>query len=68
MGEAETVDEAVEVIRRTLPDVVLLDVHMPDGDGRLRALLGDEQPPATRLLAVSVLDACASPDVPATAG
>jgi DNA-binding NarL/FixJ family response regulator len=32
-GEAGTVDEAVEAIARTEPDVVLLDVHMPDGGG-----------------------------------
>ncbi len=57
VGEAETVDEAVEVIRRTLPDVVLLDVHMPDGGG-LAVLVGIGQDlPATRFLAVSVSDA-----------
>jgi DNA-binding NarL/FixJ family response regulator len=32
-GEAGTVDEAIEAIARTAPDVVLLDVHMPDGGG-----------------------------------
>jgi DNA-binding NarL/FixJ family response regulator len=32
-GEAGTVAEAVEAIARTEPDVVLLDVHMPDGGG-----------------------------------
>lgn len=33
IGEAATVDDAVGLIRRTGPDVVLLDVHMPDGGG-----------------------------------
>ena len=33
-GDAATVDEAVEGIASTKPDVVLLDVHMPDGGGR----------------------------------
>lgn len=33
VGEAATVDEAVEGITRTRPDVVLLDVHLPDGGG-----------------------------------
>ena len=33
VGEAATVDEALEVIAATLPDVVLLDVHLPGGDG-----------------------------------
>ncbi|WP_200253976.1 response regulator [Corynebacterium pygosceleis] len=33
VGEAGTVGEAVEGILATGPDVVLLDVHMPDGGG-----------------------------------
>ena len=32
-GDADTVDEAVAGSRRSEPDVVLLDVHMPDGGG-----------------------------------
>ena len=32
-GEAGTVDEAVALIESVRPDVVLLDVHMPDGGG-----------------------------------
>ena len=33
VGEAATVDEAVAAIERLEPEVVLLDVHMPDGGG-----------------------------------
>lgn len=57
VGEAETVGEAIDVVRRTVPDVVLLDVHMPDGGGL--AVLGGIGPdlPATRFLALSVSDA-----------
>ncbi len=33
VGEAESVADAVPVIRETDPDVVLLDVHLPDGGG-----------------------------------
>ncbi|MBK5307285.1 MAG: response regulator transcription factor [Frankiaceae bacterium] len=57
VGEAETVQEAVALIRRTLPDVVLLDVHMPDGGGQavLAGVGGDA--PSTRFLALSVSDA-----------
>jgi DNA-binding NarL/FixJ family response regulator len=32
-GEAGAVDEAVDAIAERQPDVVLLDVHMPDGGG-----------------------------------
>ena len=34
VGEAGTVAEAVTAIAELRPDVVLLDVHMPDGGGR----------------------------------
>lgn len=34
VGEAATVDEAVEGVRRLAPTVVLLDVHLPDGGGK----------------------------------
>lgn len=33
VGEAATVDEAIEVIHQTRPQVVLLDVHLPGGQG-----------------------------------
>ena len=57
VGEAETVSEAIALIRRTLPDVVLLDVHMPDGGG-LAVLAGvGADAPSTRFLALSVSDA-----------
>lgn len=58
-GGAGTVAEAVESIIETRPDVVLLDVHMPDGGGPavLRQVveqLGDGSP---KFLALSVSDA-----------
>ena len=57
VGEAETVAEAIALIRRTRPDVVLLDVHMPDGGGQaVLAGVGTELP-STRFLALSVSDA-----------
>ena len=58
VGDAATVGEAVAVIAATDPDVVLLDVHMPDGGGveviRRSATL-TETPPC--FLALSVSDA-----------
>ncbi len=33
VGEAETGSEAVELVRSLQPDVVLMDVQMPDMDG-----------------------------------
>ena len=56
-GEAATVGDAVSVIRARRPDVVLLDVHMPDGGGvEVIRRLGDSAPD-TRFLALSVSDA-----------
>jgi DNA-binding NarL/FixJ family response regulator len=57
VGEAADVPTAVEGIRATVPDVVLLDVHLPGGGGRavLETLRGEL--PAVRWLALSVSDA-----------
>jgi len=33
VGEAENVDEGVQQIRKLNPDLLLLDIHMPDGTG-----------------------------------
>jgi DNA-binding NarL/FixJ family response regulator len=58
VGDAGSVEEAVTVIRDQQPDVVLLDVHMPDGGGVevITRVSGDEQP-KVRFLALSVSDA-----------
>jgi DNA-binding NarL/FixJ family response regulator len=57
VGEAGDVDEAIAVVRDTVPDVVLLDVHLPGGGGRtvLDALVVEL--PEVRFLALSVSDA-----------
>lgn len=57
VGTAGTVADAIEGIRETEPDVVLLDVHMPDGGGQsiLETLIPEV--PSTRFLALSVSDA-----------
>jgi DNA-binding NarL/FixJ family response regulator len=56
-GDAATVDDAVALIRATDPDVVLLDVHMPDGGGVEVIRRVAEERPAIRFLALSVSDA-----------
>jgi DNA-binding NarL/FixJ family response regulator len=57
VGEAEDVATAVAAITATVPDVVLLDVHLPGGGGVevLRSVLPSL--PDVRFLAVSVSDA-----------
>ncbi len=55
VGEASTVAEATEVITRLQPQVVLLDVHMPDGGGL--AVLDATGDGGARFLALSVSDA-----------
>jgi DNA-binding NarL/FixJ family response regulator len=55
VGEASTVAEAVETVQRLEPQVVLLDVHMPDGGGV--AVLQGVGRTSTQFLALSVSDA-----------
>jgi DNA-binding NarL/FixJ family response regulator len=58
VGEAATPAEAVAVIAATAPDVVLLDVHLPDGGGvAVLEALARLDGPAPAVLALSVSDA-----------
>ena len=57
VGEAGDVDEAVEVIKATEPEVVLLDVHLPGGGGVEVLRRTTEVAGRTRFLALSVSDA-----------
>jgi DNA-binding NarL/FixJ family response regulator len=66
VGEAGDVEEAVAVVARMRPDVVLLDVHLPGGTTRpggrevltrFAALPGSDDAPKVRFLALSVSDA-----------
>jgi DNA-binding NarL/FixJ family response regulator len=57
VGEAGSVEEAGPLIRDLDPDVVLLDVHLPDGGGEgVIAAVAPERP-AVKFLALSVSDA-----------
>ena len=57
VGEADEADAAIELITERLPEVVLLDVHLPGGGGLavLRGVL--PQHPEVQFLALSVSDA-----------
>ena len=57
VGEAGSVAEATPLIRERDPDVVLRDVHLPDGGGE--AVIAGVAPerPAVKFLALSVSDA-----------
>ena len=64
VGEAADVDEAIVVVARTRPDVVLLDVHLPGGNGHggSDVIAGSggvttESGEPVRFLALSVSDA-----------
>ncbi|HEY5120967.1 MAG TPA: response regulator transcription factor [Acidimicrobiales bacterium] len=57
IGEADEVDAAVEMILERLPEVVLLDVHMPDGGGLAILRAVTHRAPSVRFLALSVSDA-----------
>jgi DNA-binding NarL/FixJ family response regulator len=57
VGEASGVDEAVRLIVEVAPEVVLLDVHMPDGGGVEVLQRSAEIEPAPRFLALSASDA-----------
>jgi DNA-binding NarL/FixJ family response regulator len=62
VGEAASVGDGIALVRRTWPDVVLVDVHMPDGGGPavVSGVLGGPGPENgefPRFLALSVSDA-----------
>jgi DNA-binding NarL/FixJ family response regulator len=55
VGEAADVESAISLIQRTRPDVVLLDVHLPGGNGP--AVIRELPETPARFLALSVSDA-----------
>jgi DNA-binding NarL/FixJ family response regulator len=57
VGEAAGVDDALRLIAESLPDVVLLDVHMPDGGGVEVLNRASELETMPRFLALSASDA-----------
>jgi DNA-binding NarL/FixJ family response regulator len=57
VGEAGTVAEAAPLIHELDPDVVLLDVHLPDGGGEGVIAGVAQERPGVKFLALSVSDA-----------
>ena len=57
VGEADEVSAAIELIGERVPDVVLVDVHMPDGGGQAVIEAVGRVHPDVRFLALSVSDA-----------
>jgi DNA-binding NarL/FixJ family response regulator len=57
VGEADDVDSAVTAIIALQPDVVLLDVHLPGGNGPEVIRQVGDRAPQTQYLALSVSDA-----------
>jgi DNA-binding NarL/FixJ family response regulator len=57
VGEAEDVEPAIAAIFACVPDVVLLDVHLPGGGGQAVVTALKPQLPDVRFLALSASDA-----------
>ena len=57
VGEADDVQPAIDLISELLPDVVLLDVHLPGGGGQAVVQAIKASHPQVRFLALSASDA-----------
>jgi DNA-binding NarL/FixJ family response regulator len=57
VGEADDVEPAIALIAESLPDVVLLDVHLPGGGGQAVLTATKDAHPQVRFLALSASDA-----------
>ena len=58
VGEANDGDEAVRLVRRLAPDVVLMDIRMPGTDGlaATRAIAGDERLSDARIIILTTFE------------
>jgi DNA-binding NarL/FixJ family response regulator len=58
VGEAATGSEAVALVARTVPDVVLMDIRMPDGDGlwATERIIADPRLAATHVVILTTFE------------
>ena len=56
VGEARSGRELIALVAQTLPDVVITDLSMPDGDGILAIETLRERHPDLKLIALSMYD------------
>ncbi|MCG3139464.1 MAG: Transcriptional regulatory protein DegU [Anaerolineae bacterium] len=56
VGEANNGREALELIRRTHPDLVLMDIHMPELDGLATTRILTSEMPEVRVVILTVSD------------
>ena len=58
VGEGSDGREAVELARRSRPDVILMDIRMPEMDGleATRRITSDEATESTRILILTTFD------------
>ena len=53
VGEAQTGSEAIKLVGSLMPDLVITDVEMPDGDGLEVVRLLREQVPAVKVIVIN---------------